>query len=87
MMKALCTSETSANFTGHGSMCRDTVIYTIRVFDNRVLRRIWGPKRGQVTGGSEARHGLYTSPNITRIIKYCSMRWTGHTERMRVTTN
>jgi hypothetical protein len=55
-------------------MCRNTVTYTIRVFENRVLRRIWGPKRGQVTGGrreqySEERHGLYSSPNITRIIK------------------
>jgi hypothetical protein len=44
------------------------------VFENRVLRRIYGPKRDEVTGGwrklhNEELHNLYSSPNIIRIIK------------------
>jgi hypothetical protein len=44
------------------------------VFENRVLRRIFGPKRGEVAGGwrrlhSEELHNLYASPNIVRVIK------------------
>jgi hypothetical protein len=52
------------------------------VFENRVLRRIFGPKRNEVTGGwrklhNEELHNLYSSPNIMRIIKY-KMKWAGH---------
>jgi hypothetical protein len=55
------------------------------VFENRVLRRIFGPKRDEVTGGwrklhNEELHYLYSSPSIIRIIK--SMRWAGHLARM-----
>jgi hypothetical protein len=57
------------------------------VFEIRVLRRIFGPKRDEVTGGwrklhNEELHGLYSSPSIIRIIKSRMMRWAGHTMRM-----
>jgi hypothetical protein len=53
------------------------------VFENRVLRRIFGPKRYEVTGEwrklhSEVLHILYSSPNIIRPIKSRRMRWAGH---------
>jgi hypothetical protein len=57
------------------------------VFENRVLRRIFGPKRNGVTGGwrklhNEELHNLYSSPSIIRIIKSRRMRWAGHVARM-----
>jgi hypothetical protein len=60
--------------------------HKLRMFENRVLRRIFGPKRDGVTGGwrklyNEERHKLYTSPSIIRIIKR-RVRWTGHVARM-----
>jgi hypothetical protein len=55
----------------------------LRVFENRVLRRIFGPKRDEVTGEwrklhSEELHILYSSPNIIRQINFWRMRWAGH---------
>jgi hypothetical protein len=59
--------------------------HRLRVFENRVLRRIFGPKRDEVTGKwrklhSEELHILYSSPNKynTRQIKSRRMRWAGH---------
>jgi hypothetical protein len=57
------------------------------VLENRVLRRIFGPKRDEVTGESrklhnEKLHNLYSSPSIIRIIKSRRMKWTGHVARM-----
>jgi hypothetical protein len=57
------------------------------VFENRVLRRIFGPKRDEVTGErrkfhSEDLHILYSSPNIIRQIKSRRLRWAGHMARM-----
>jgi hypothetical protein len=57
------------------------------VFENRVLRRIFGPKRDGVTGGlrklhNEELHNLYSSPSKIRIIKSRRMRRTGHVARM-----
>jgi hypothetical protein len=57
------------------------------VFENRVLRRIFGPKRDEVTGDwrklhNEELHNLYSSPNIIRMIKSKRMRWAGHVTRM-----
>jgi hypothetical protein len=54
-----------------------------RLSENRVLRRIYGLKRDEVTGGwrklhSEELHRLYSSPSIIRIIKSRRMRWAGH---------
>jgi hypothetical protein len=57
------------------------------VFENRVLKRIFEPKRGEVTGGwrklhNEELHNLYTLPNIIRMIKSRRMRRAGHVARM-----
>jgi hypothetical protein len=57
------------------------------VFENRVLRRIFGPKRDEVTGEwrklhNEELHNLYSSPNIFRQVKSRRMRWAGHVARM-----
>jgi hypothetical protein len=57
------------------------------VFENRVLRRIFGPKRDEVTGGwrklyNEVLHSLYSSPSIIRMIKSRRVRWAGPVARM-----
>jgi hypothetical protein len=59
----------------------------LRVFENRVLRRIFGPKRDEVTGEwrklhNEELNDLYSSPNIIRGIKSRRMRWVEHVARM-----
>ena len=57
------------------------------MFENRVLRRIFGTKRGRVTGELRKLHNeelndLYSSPNILQVIKSRRMRWAGHVARM-----
>jgi hypothetical protein len=57
------------------------------VFENRVLRRIFGPKRDEVTGEwrklhNEELHSLFACPNIIRQIISRGMRWAGHVARM-----
>jgi hypothetical protein len=57
------------------------------VFENRVLRRIFGPKRDEVTEEwrklhNEELHDLYSSPSIIRILKLRRMRWAGHVVRI-----
>jgi hypothetical protein len=57
------------------------------VFENRVLRRIFGPERDEVTGGwrklhNEELHSLYCSPSIVRVMKARRMRWAWHVARM-----
>jgi hypothetical protein len=59
----------------------------LRVFENRVLRRVFGPKRDEVTGErrklhNEELHDLYSSPSITRIMKSRRMRLAGHVALM-----
>jgi len=59
----------------------------LRVFENMVLRRIFGPRRDEVTGDwrrfhNEELNDLYCSPNIVRVIKSRRMRWAGHVTRM-----
>jgi hypothetical protein len=59
----------------------------LRVFENSVLRRVFGPKRDEVTGEwrklhNEELNGMYCSSNIVRGIKSRRMRWTGHVARM-----
>jgi hypothetical protein len=61
--------------------------HKLRVFEKRVLRRIFRPKRDGVTGGwrklhNEELHNLYSSPSIIRIMKSRRMRWVGHVARM-----
>jgi hypothetical protein len=58
------------------------------MFENRVLRRIFGPERDEVTGGwrklhNEELHDLYSSTSIIRVINARRMRWAGHVARMR----
>jgi hypothetical protein len=62
------------------------------VFESRVLRRIFGPKRNEVTGDwrklhNEELHNLYSTTNVIRMIKSKRMIWTGHVARMGVTRN
>jgi hypothetical protein len=56
------------------------------VFGNRVLRRIFGPKREEVAGGwrklHEEIHNLYASPNIIRVFRSRRVIWAGHVARM-----
>jgi hypothetical protein len=60
--------------------------HRLKVFENRVLRKIFGPKREE--DGSwrkmhnDELHYLYSSPNIVRVIKSRRMRWAGHVARM-----
>jgi len=59
----------------------------LRVFEKMVLRRIFGPRKDEVTGEwrrlhNEERNGLYSSPNIVRVIKSRRMRWAGHAAHM-----
>jgi hypothetical protein len=59
----------------------------LRVFENRVLRRIFGPKRDEVTAEWRKLHNgelndLYSLPNIVQVIKSRRMRWAGHVARM-----
>ena len=59
----------------------------LRVFENRVFRRIFGPKRDEVTGEwrklhNEERNDMYSSRNIVWVIKSTRMRWAGHVARM-----
>ena len=57
------------------------------MFENSVLRRVFGPKRDEVTGEWRKLHNeelsdLYSLPNIVRVVKSRKMRWAGHVARM-----
>ena len=59
------------------------------MFENMVLRRIFGPRRDEVMGEwrrlhNEELNDLYCSPNIVRVIKWRRMRWAGHVARVGV---
>jgi hypothetical protein len=61
--------------------------HKLRVFESRVVRRIFGPKRDELTGDwrklhNEELHNLYVSPNIIRMMKSRRTRWAGHVARM-----
>jgi hypothetical protein len=62
--------------------------HRLRVFESRVLRKIFGPRRDEVTGEwrqlhNKALNDLYSSPSIVRVIKSRRMRWAGNVARMR----
>jgi hypothetical protein len=61
--------------------------HRLRVFENRVLRRIFGHRRKEVGGGwrrlhNEELHNLYVTPYIIRVIESRTMRWVGYVARM-----
>jgi hypothetical protein len=61
--------------------------HRLRVFENRVLRRVFGPKRDEVTEEWSKLHNdelndLYSLPNIVRVVKSRRMSWAGHVARM-----
>jgi len=61
-------------------------VHRLRVFENRVLRRIFGPKKDEVTGEwgrlhNEELSDLCSSPNIVLVIKSSRIRWAGHVAR------
>ena len=61
--------------------------HKLHVFENKVLRKIYGPKRDEMTGEwrrlhNEELHGLYDSPDVVKIMKSRRLRWAGHVARM-----
>ena len=59
----------------------------LRVIENRVLRRVFGPKKDEVTGEWRKLHNkelsdLYSLPNIVQVVKSRRMRWSGHVAHM-----
>jgi hypothetical protein len=60
--------------------------HRLRVFENRVLRKIFGSKRDELTGDWRRLHNeelyMYASPNMIRVIKLRRMKWAGHVARM-----
>jgi len=82
-----------SNFYNNFSVFTETLSLTLReerrlrVFENSVLRRIFGPRRDEVAGEwrkpyNEELNDLHSSPSIVRVIKSRRMRWTGHIARM-----
>jgi hypothetical protein len=62
-------------------------VHRLMVLENRMLRRIFGPKRGKMMGGwrqlhNEELHNLYSSPSIIRMTKSRRMRWAGYVARI-----
>ena len=59
----------------------------LRMFENRMLRKVFGPKRDEVTGEwrklhNEEQNDLYSLPSIVRVVKLRRMRWAGHVARV-----
>ena len=87
----ICFKFTKQDSLKQGSKCFSefnvVILHRLRVFENRVLRRVFGPKRDVVTGKWRKLHNeelsdLYSLPNILREVKSRRMRWAGHVARM-----
>ena len=66
--------------------------HRLRVFENKVFRKIFGAKKDEITGEwtklhNAELHALYSSPNIIRNLKSRRLRWAGHVERMEQSRN
>jgi hypothetical protein len=66
--------------------------YRFRVYEIRMLRKLFGPKRGEVTGGwrrlhNEEHHNVYSSPSIIRVTKSRRVKGAGHVVSMEETKN
>ena len=79
----LLVPSLQCNTSLHFTTLHPTTLHRLRVFQNRVLREIFGPERDEVTGKwiklhSEELNDLYCSPSIDQVIKSRRMRWAGH---------
>jgi hypothetical protein len=75
-----------------GTYILSTCFQSWRVFENRVLTRVFGPKRDEVTGGwrklhNEKLHDMYSWSSINRMMKSRRMRWAGHVVLMEAKRN
>ena len=66
--------------------------HRLRVFENKVFRKIFGAKKDEITGEwrklhNAELHALYSSPNIIRSLKSRRLRWEGHLARMHLSIN
>jgi hypothetical protein len=87
-MKAIRSSESSVLTTStRRHVSEGVIVHRLRLFENRMLRRIFGQKGDELTGGwrklhNEDLHSLYSTPSIIRINKSRRMWWTGHVARI-----
>jgi hypothetical protein len=85
------SGDWTALLTAYVFVCSEKIVigeeHRLRVFESRVLRRIFGPKRDEVTGDwrklhNEELHSLYSPPNIIKIVNSRRIRLAGHVARM-----
>jgi hypothetical protein len=79
--KTICGS-----FVWIRNLVSDKEACKLKVFQNRLLRKMFGTKRDEVIGWRQL-HNLYSSPNIIRVIKSRRMKWTGHMSHVGVKRN
>ena len=83
---ALSKKYKEARFLWHSTWANIKIKFRLMIFENRILRQIFGPKRDENGEWrrlhNEELHTLYRSPNIVRMIKSRKLRWAGHVARM-----